>query len=168
MQVFTNRGYVDVCDAKCCARPCLQIMENRGTFVQGCGYTKLSATPNLVCGTRHLNGCPHPLPDLDPEAVRCCLVPDFPPPNKSGKQRCRTCGLWAQGWDLDLRRNLPALPHVDCKHKNYRTSKDGLFGYLWHCPDCKAYWNQEDPPDPCQIGSTYAELLDGKFKVVPK
>jgi len=54
----------------CCARPCLNIGENYGVFTQGCGYTQAHKNPTLVCMTRHLHGCPHPLPEPEMGTMR--------------------------------------------------------------------------------------------------
>lgn len=37
---------------------CYHVGEDKGTFVQGRGYTSYHKTPRLVCMTRHLHGCP--------------------------------------------------------------------------------------------------------------
>lgn len=155
----------DVLDDKCCARSCLHIGEDKGTFVQGRGYTSYHKNPWLTCFTRKLHGCPHPLPEPESEAVRCCLVPEFPPAGKRPprKQRCRTCGQWASGWLLETRRSLPALPNVACHHKKVYSREDDLFQCtLWICPDCEGYWKQTKPKSR-EPGRTFKDLLDEAF-----
>lgn len=50
---------VDVSSRHCGpALPCYWLGFNKGTFVQGRGYTKHHDKPLPVCWTRHLNGCP--------------------------------------------------------------------------------------------------------------
>jgi hypothetical protein len=49
---------VDVLDEKCAKRPCFWLGFNKGTFVQGRGYTKYHAKERPVCWQRHMSGCP--------------------------------------------------------------------------------------------------------------
>jgi len=49
---------VDVLDEKCPSRPCFQFGFNKGTFVQGRGYTSYYDKERPVCMRRHLHGCP--------------------------------------------------------------------------------------------------------------
>lgn len=49
---------VDVCDKNCPSRPCYQPMPNKGSFINGRGYTSHNENPEWVCRTRHLWGCP--------------------------------------------------------------------------------------------------------------
>ena len=49
---------VDVLDRACFERPCFRRGEDKGTFVQGRGYTSYHPQPRRVCMTRHLLGCP--------------------------------------------------------------------------------------------------------------
>ena len=96
---------------ECCAfRHCLHIGENKGSFLNGRGYTRYDKNPTLVCLTNHLHGCPDILPDPDPERARCCAKPDFPKVKGDKRQphmqRCRTCGTWAKGYTLEVRKGL--------------------------------------------------------------
>jgi hypothetical protein len=50
---------VEVVDALCAKRTCFNLFQDKGTFVQGRGYTSYHAKPQWVCGRRHLHGCPH-------------------------------------------------------------------------------------------------------------
>lgn len=156
----------DVLDEKCCARPCLHVGEDKGTYVQGRGYTSYHKDPKLCCMTRMLRGCPHPLPEPEAEHIRCCPVPDFPKPKagtKPFRQKCRTCGAWAGGWLLEQRRNLPAQEHVSCRHGRLDEKLDDLFGCTrWRCELCNLYWLREKPK-PRQMGKTFKELLDEKY-----
>lgn len=50
---------VDVASAGCGPDlPCYALGFDKGTFVQGRGYTRYHAKERPVCGTRHLHGCP--------------------------------------------------------------------------------------------------------------
>jgi len=95
---YADSREVDVCDAYCAGRVCLWVVEDKGTFVQGRGYVSYYRTPELVCWTRHLHGCPSPLPPPEPallrERLRCCEAPAFSRRKRVGvrRQRCRTCG----------------------------------------------------------------------------
>ena len=59
------------CDSLCEYRNCFHKGENNGTFSLGRGYTSFFKTPEYVCMTRMLNGCPHgpinerPMPDFN-------------------------------------------------------------------------------------------------------
>jgi len=158
----------DVFDRLCYARPCLNVGENYGVFTQGRGYTQVHKNPTLECMTRHLHGCPYPLPEAESEAVRCCVVPDFPTPKKGQKpyrQRCRTCGEWASGWVLEARRSLPAQDHVECRHLRVYERQGDLFSCpLWFCPNCSTYW-LVNKPGPRLPGKTFRQLLDEQFPI---
>lgn len=56
-------------DALCPARPCYGLMEDKGSFTNGRGYTSYKAKPELVCRERHLHGCPDCIPPADPAIV---------------------------------------------------------------------------------------------------
>jgi ribosomal protein L37E len=149
----------DVMDERCVGRPCLHVGEHKGTFVQGRGYTSYFKDPKLVCMHRHLHGCPQPIPDAEPERIRCCLNPDFPAKGKARKQRCRSCGAWAEGWVLEIRRGLPVLPHVECKHRDVLTEYDDLFRKsIVRCRNCGLRWYHV--PKPMEPGRTFKEMLD--------
>ena len=153
-----------VSDESCVGRPCLNIGEDKGTFTQGRGYTSYHKNPKLVCLTRDLHGCPHPLPEFDPEEVRCCPAPRFPNPRngRPARQKCKTCGEWAdRGMVLDSRRALPELPHVACRHEDLREDTfylDG--GEKFQCRGCGLYWLSK--PKPFATGKTFAELLESR------
>lgn len=46
------------CDALCAYRLCYQWGEDKGTYVQGQGYTSYHAKPIPACMTRLMHGCP--------------------------------------------------------------------------------------------------------------
>lgn len=64
MLVTINRRKVDVLDSDCAQRPCFALGFDKGTYVQGRGYTsyhtdtKGRRIEKAVCMTRHLRGCP--------------------------------------------------------------------------------------------------------------
>jgi hypothetical protein len=64
MLVKVGKLKVSVADRECPNRPCYHLGFDKGTFVQGRGYTKYhrDAKGNTVeypiCFTRHLHGCP--------------------------------------------------------------------------------------------------------------
>ena len=49
---------VDVSDKSCATATCFSLGQDKGTFVQGRGYTSYHAKPRWVCMRRHLHGCP--------------------------------------------------------------------------------------------------------------
>lgn len=50
---------VDVVDKNCGPRlACYWLFADKGTFAVGRGYTRYHDRERLVCGTRHLHGCP--------------------------------------------------------------------------------------------------------------
>lgn len=153
----------DVLDGQCCARPCLHVGEDKGSYTQGRGYTSYYKNPKLVCMSRLLRGCPHPLPEADPEKVRCCDVPDFPKVGKGRRPRfqtCRTCKARASGWLLEQRKALPQGEHCDCRHSRVSSREDDLFRCtLWVCRDCGFYWKTHKPK-PRSVGKSFRELLD--------
>ncbi len=60
MLVRIGKHRVDVVDVKCKDRDCFQLGFDKGTFVQGRGYTSYHKKELPVCMRRHLHGCPHP------------------------------------------------------------------------------------------------------------
>jgi len=50
---------VDVLKKDCLSRSCFMLGFDKGTYVQGRGYTSYHKKERPVCMTRHLNGCPH-------------------------------------------------------------------------------------------------------------
>jgi hypothetical protein len=89
-----NGEDVDVLNPGCARRSCFHRYADQGTFVQGRGYVSTYRDgPKLVCGRRHLHGCPSPIPAPEP----CCTARDLPPINPRAPQwrrRCRACGGW--------------------------------------------------------------------------
>ena len=82
MNVKINGKNVDVCHKDCPKQECFHLGQDKGTFVQGRGYTSYHKTPLWVCMTRHLHGCPEGW--LCPEPCNTIMAP----PNK----KCRWCG----------------------------------------------------------------------------
>jgi hypothetical protein len=74
MLVRINKRLVDVVDSLCAKRHCFRYGEDKGTFVQGRGYTGYHKKPRPVCMNRHLNGCPHCAVCLDcrTKVLKCC------------------------------------------------------------------------------------------------
>lgn len=158
-----DRRDASVLDSMCCARRCLHIGEDKGAFTPGRGYTSYHKNPRLVCMSRHVRGCPHPLPEPDPEEVRCCRIPKFPKPRgRPSKQRCKSCGTWAAGWQLEMCRELPQLEHVECKHVRLRESDSDLFPNAWFCPGCRLRWVGKKP-EAFEPGLTYGEFWDKRY-----
>jgi hypothetical protein len=58
MLVRIQKKLVDVADEKCATRSCFQLGQDKGTFVQGRGYTSYHKNPKWVCLRRMLHGCP--------------------------------------------------------------------------------------------------------------
>ena len=72
MATIQHSGYaVDVFDKDCGSRSCFGLGFDKGTFVQGRGYTSYHAKPRPVCMTRHLNGCPHRSDVAEATCGRC-------------------------------------------------------------------------------------------------
>jgi hypothetical protein len=57
----TGRKKIDVADRDCAERACLAPYWCQGTWTRGAGYSD-SRGSGLVCGTRHLRGCPESKP----------------------------------------------------------------------------------------------------------
>lgn len=153
-----------VYDEMCCARPCLLIGLNKGSFTPGRGYTSYHRNPWLECMERYLRGCPHPFPDPEPELVRCCPAPSFATPRKGTvpfKQKCRTCGTWAHGEVLNLRRRLPQRPFVECDHSVVRGVAWGG-EHCWGCSRCKMWWDKR--PSPYQIGESSSAFSERRMR----
>lgn len=149
----------DVLAEDCVGRPCLWVGEDKGSYTPGRGYTSYHKKPRLVCWTRHQRGCPTPLPDIEPELVRCCPAPDFPRPGKGRKprqQRCRLCHRWAKGPILEIRRALPHLEHVKCPHEDIH--HEDVFGGKWYCRTCGLYWDHH--PKEYEPGVDFRTFLD--------
>jgi hypothetical protein len=117
---------VEVLDGLCAFRSCLWVGEWKGVLTPGRGYSYAPrARWHLQCHRRAERGCPHPLPEPDPEAARCCHAPNVRPtkPDRDGRQprrqRCTTCGAWLSGFTLACVRagRLPEgpAPHP-CAH----------------------------------------------------
>ncbi len=58
MLVRIQKKTVDVKDKECATRSCFQLGQDKGTFVQGRGYTSYHKEPKWVCLRRMLHGCP--------------------------------------------------------------------------------------------------------------
>lgn len=90
--------------------------------------------------TRHLHGCPSPVPEPDTETARCCYAPIY---RGRGKTRtCLTCGAHAPGNAAKLLNALPVLPGVPCRHQNVGPTI--LIGWS-ECRDCFGIWDK--PPE---------------------
>ena len=68
MNIKVEGKEVDVVDKLCAKRSCFFLLQDKGTFVPGRGYTYYHKKPRWVCGRRHLNGCPTPY-----YCPRCCM-----------------------------------------------------------------------------------------------
>lgn len=130
-------------DTLCEYRSCYQWGQDKGTFVTGRGYTAYHKVPREVCMTNHMHGCPHDIPEPDPERARCCVRPRFAVSRGAYRQRCKTCGQWSAGWVLTACRSLPDLPSSDCAHNRVERQEVGDGRAQWFCPDCQMYWLQE-------------------------
>lgn len=147
----------------CAYRPCLNIGENKGSFTQGVGYTHYYEKPQLVCMTRHCRGCPHPLPDLDLEKVRCCPNPDFAKSRSNRvlqRQKCRTCGSWASGIVLQMIKTLPKFPASRCNHADVGLT-EWVGEACWKCPTCASFFDSK--PDPHKLGESFEAFSDRKM-----
>jgi hypothetical protein len=49
---------VNVYEKDCLQKRCYRAHKDRGSFVNGRGYTSYNKNPEWVCITRHLHGCP--------------------------------------------------------------------------------------------------------------
>lgn len=59
MQLKINNRIIDALNKRCKEADCFHMFADKGTFVQGRGYTNYHDTVRWVCGTRHLHGCPN-------------------------------------------------------------------------------------------------------------
>lgn len=109
---YNNHKTIDVLDLDCPLRSCYRPGENKGPYTPGRGYSYYYPEPKLVCFTRHLHGCPHPIPSIDLEKARCCDSPQFAKPKSKNrppsKQLCRKCKTWVSGSALKLLRKEKA------------------------------------------------------------
>ena len=154
---------VHVLDELCELRPCLQVGEDKGNYTPGRGYTSYRKNPPLVCMRRHCHGCPHPLPEPDPERARCCPAPSFPPARPGKKpswQACRTCGARAHGGLLELARALPSHPASRCKHTAAEPRDLGT-GLAWRC-SCGSYFERK--PKPHELGLELKAFLEARSR----
>lgn len=142
---------------KCWARECMWAGEDKGSYTQGRGYTSYHTKPKPVCMTRHTRGCPHPLPEPDPENLRCCYRPDYY--NARTKPLpCRTCGTMTPGPAAKILNTLPTLPGVPCRHKN---QKPGMIIGWRECEDCRGHWADRNGVSPFEAPThTFEEMLD--------
>ena len=80
MKIRVGGQLVDVVDALCASRPCFHLGFDKGTFVQGRGYTSYHKVAEAVCQTRHLHGCPddwvcaHPCRTIQIPLVSVCRL----------------------------------------------------------------------------------------------
>jgi hypothetical protein len=95
---------VDVLDKDCAKRPCLHVGMDKGTYVQGRGYTsyyrdaKGRRVEYPVCMTRHTRGCP---------ANSICLVCRTVDVRRPGES-CRRCtDSVLTPWPLDTGGERP-------------------------------------------------------------
>ena len=141
-----NRFFVSTCDRECVFRECLHVGEDKGTFVQGRGYTSYHKTPELVCMTRHLHGCPMEKSKPDPENARCCYRPAYFRKGKAPAnwQECSTCGAVSPKWVAKILNALPEMPGMKCDHS--MVSPSFLKGY-WECNSydsgCRGVWDHK-------------------------
>jgi hypothetical protein len=106
-----NRYTVLSLTLKCWKRSCMQPGVNKGTFVQGRGYTSYHKEPWPVCMENHLRGCPHPMPEPDPENARCCSRPSY---RRRGNapvnwKTCENCGAHAPTKVVKELNDLPEM-----------------------------------------------------------
>lgn len=105
---------IDVVDADCPFRPCFALGFDKGSFVQGRGYTSYHpGGPRPVCWTRHMNGCPTAGVHLvcgDCRAVPALVMDGEERPEKPAA--CEKCGSSDLYWLVDV---LPAVQPC-CDH----------------------------------------------------
>src|SRR3989344_3272845 len=135
---FTVRG---LSDGKCWARPCMWPGEDKGTFIQGQGYTSYRGRPEPVCIHNHLHGCPHPCPEPDPESARCCFRPDYKRRGAApvGCRECSTCKNRVPVKFTKSLDKLPTLPGVPCEHLG--ESEPTMIGWF-QCKVCRGFWKR--------------------------
>jgi hypothetical protein len=149
---------VEVLDGLCAFRSCLWVGEWKGVLTPGRGYTYASRdTWHLQCHRRGTHGCPHPLPEPDPEAARCCHAPRVrsSKPDAYGRQpkrqRCTTCGAWLTGFALACVRadRIPEKPApYPCEHGAAVASLARPGWYECNSWDggCRGAWNHKPEP----------------------
>lgn len=149
--IFTAKG----CRPDCWMRECMWPGEDKGSFSPGRGYTSYHAVPRKVCSRNHLHGCPHPIPEADPENVRCCYAPTY---KGRGKIRvCETCGAEAPAFAAKVLSKLPRLPGVPCRHEG---QKDAIVTGWRECPGCRCYWADRDRVKPHEAPThTFEDML---------
>lgn len=59
MRLKIDKRMVEVLNNRCKDVDCFNMFADKGTFVQGRGYTSYHNKVRWVCGTRHLQGCPN-------------------------------------------------------------------------------------------------------------
>jgi hypothetical protein len=143
--------------------------EDKGTFVQGRGYTSYHKVPKPVCMTRHLHGCPIDMPEPDPEVARCCFRPDYGTIRSRTKVKaCSTCGEEAPGWAAKVLNGLPTLPGVKCQHPMDRRGFTGLIDWT-ECLECRGVWDKTAPAPyeaPNQTFDTLLERIEAVYSSV--
>ena len=135
----------------------MQPGENKGNFVQGRGYTSYFKDPKPICACNYYHGCPHPLPEPNPEEARCCYRPLYkrqkgaPPKHRE----CETCGSYAATRCVKELNALPTLPGVPCTHPG--PSEPTMIGWF-QCGSCRGFWEQR--PMPFEVSQyTFDEYL---------
>ena len=157
--VPVDRFHVACCEPELCwMRQCLRLGFDKGPFVQGRGYVG-HRDPTPVCLTRHIAGCPQPLPEPDPENARCCYRPAYHVDGRRRTATCATCGETVPVFAARLLNVLPTLPGVPCRHER----KHGAIRIGWtECDACHGVWDR--PPG--QVAAlepparTVEEMLD--------
>lgn len=74
MKIRIDGTYVDVARSDCAGRECFRLGFDKGTFVQGRGYTSYHKKERPVCMTRHLHGCP-----INSVCSECRTTSTYPP-----------------------------------------------------------------------------------------
>ena len=130
--------------------------ENKGDYTVGRGYTRYFDKPIPVCMERHQNGCPGPIPEMDPENARCCYRPLYKNLRRRKEIPCETCGSMAP-WYAALELNkLPSLPGVPCRH----LERDGTLKDWVMCRACRGGWDKPQVSEFEAPTHTFDDLLE--------
>ena len=166
-----RRYKAEVCEPKVCPfRSCLSPNEDKGTYVQGRGYTSYHKNPKLVCWNRHLRGCygnGDSIPEPNPENARCCHRPNY---RRKGDaptnwQQCETCGDVAPKWAAKVLNELPTLPGVSCKHdKASSTLLTGHYECKRYDGGCGGVWDHR--PQPLEVPQHDTEWMLQELKKI--
>jgi hypothetical protein len=159
---WSGKTYAILPYEECIYRPCLHLDVNKGSYTPGRGYTEYYKDPNVVCLKNHRDGCPYPLPDPDPENMRCCPAPTFAKSRgNSRRQRCKVCGVWHSGAVLELVKTLEHHPYTMCSHERVKADNFATNAGWW-CPSCNLWW--DDKPKAFQCGETALNFCDRRFE----